>query len=255
MNWPYQLTRCTQRTLWMTFPWILVMIIGIPFFKPLAAQESPQRETKRLMSKVLTVTGQGKETIPATLAEINLGVESQGKTAEVVQQEVAQRSAAVVSLLKSRQVEKLQTSGISLRPDYSFENNVQRLKGYIATNTVSFQIEAQKAGPLLDESVNAGATRIDSLRLKATDAAIAQARQSALQKATQDAQTQAGTVLKALNFTQQEIVGIQINGAAPPQPIPLARGVAFAEKTDAASTPVEAGEQDVDASVTLQISY
>jgi uncharacterized protein YggE len=240
--------------------WIMLLlatsVLSISLLQPLMAQEGSSNAPARSSLRTLTVTGQGNEKIPATLAKVSLGVEAQGATANAVQEAVATRSSAVVNLLKTRQVEKLQTTGISLRPDYSYEDGKQQLKGYTATNIVSFQLDAQKIGGLLDESVKAGATRIDSISFMATDSAIAQAQQQALRKATQDAQTQADAVLTTLNFTRKEIVSIQVNGSTPPQPLfadvalqARAKGVA------APSSPVEAGEQEVAASVTLQISY
>lgn len=203
--------------------------------------------------RTLTVTGQGVEMIPTTATQVQLGVEVQGKTATAVQQEVARRSSSVVELLRSRKVDKLQTTGIRLNPIYSYENNTQRLTGYSAANTVSFRVPTEQAGTLLDDSVEAGATRIDSVSFTASDDAIADAQKQALQKATQDAQQQADAVLSALNLTRKEIVNIQINGATPPPPMPMFDKAAL--RAEAASTPVIGGEQEVQASVTLQMSY
>ncbi len=191
------------------------------------------------------------------MSEVRLGVEVQGKTATEAQQEAAKRSNAVVALLKARQqVEKLETTGISLNPVYSYNNNTQKLTGYTATNTVSFRIPTQSIGNLLDESVRVGATRIEGIRFIATDSAILAAEQEALKKATQNAQQQASSVLGALNFTAKEIVSIQINNTAPPPPQPLVQYETANRLADAkASTPVIGGEQKVEASVTLQISY
>ncbi|MEG4068067.1 SIMPL domain-containing protein, partial [Microcoleus sp. Pol11C2] len=161
----------------------------------------------------LTVTGRGVEAIPTTQTQVRLGVEVQGKTAAQVQQEVARRSSAVVELLRSRQVEKLETAGITLNPIYNFDNNQQRLTGYTATNTVSFRINTASAGTLLDDAVNAGATRIDGVSFVAADSAIESARKQALRKATQDAQAQADAVFSALNLKRGDILGIQVNGA------------------------------------------
>ncbi len=208
------------------------------------------------MLRTLTVSGRGVENIPTTLTQVRLGVEVQGKVAADVQQEAARRSSAVVELLKSRNVEKLETTGISLNPIYSYENNVQRLTGYSATNIVSFRIDTQKAGTLLDEAVKAGATRIDGISFVADDSAIASAQKQALREATQDAQAQADAVLSSLNLTRREIVNIQVNGAVvpPPRPIPIA-DMAMRSESLAKTTPVIGSEQEVEASVTLQISY
>lgn len=228
-----------------TLSTVLALSINLTYPNPLIAQEKLQR--------TLTVNGRGVETIPTTLSQVSLGVEAQSKTVQQVQQEVARRSSAVVALLRSRNVEKLQTTGISLNPIYSYNNNVQRLTGYSATNTVSFRLNTEQAGTLLDDAVKAGATRIDGISFVAADTVIAAAQKQALRKATQDAQQQASAVLSVLNLTSKEVVSIQLNIANPPQPIPPYLREAAADKNT--TTPVVGGEQQVEASVTLQISY
>ncbi len=229
---------------------ILSLALGLvtfTFSAPILAQEK--------LLRTLTVSGRGVERIPTTLTEVRLGVEVQGKTAQEVQQQVARRSSAVVALLRSRNVERLETTGISLNPVYSYNDNVQRLTGYSATNIVSFRVNTEQTGTLLDDAVKAGATRIDGISFVAADPAIATAQQQALREATQDAQQQARTVLTTLELTPKEVVSIQVNAANPPQPpMPLYRREA-AVAAQAASTPVVGGEQQVEASVTLQISY
>jgi hypothetical protein len=232
---------------------ITLGLLTLGFVNPVLAQERGQ--TPVLPPRTITVTGRGVETIPTTLTQVRLGVEVQGKTAQEVQQQAARRSSAVVELLRSRQVEKLETTGISLNPVYSYNNNMQRLTGYTATNTLSFRLPNQQAGTVIDAAVKAGATRIDGISFVASDQAIATAQQQALKAATQDAQQQASAVLSVLNLSPKEVVGIQVNGANPPQPpMPLmVRESALANKAD--STPVVGGEQEVEASVMLQISY
>lgn len=223
---------------------------------PVLAQSRLPQSTQERMLRTLTVTGQGIEKIPSTVAQVQLGVEAQGKTAQQVQQEVARRSSAVVALLKSRNVDKLQTTGINLNPQYNYDNGKQTLTGYQASNTVSFRVPTGQAGVIMDDAVKAGASKIDSVSFAATDQAIADAQKVALRKATQDAQEQAKAVLSALGFSLKDIVSIQVNGANTPTPTPYPiRALAMAKSADAVSTPVEAGEQSVQASVTLQISY
>ena len=231
------------------FLWLLPVICSLIYFTstiPAIAQEQ--------ILRTLTVTGQGIETIPTTIAQVNLGVEIQGKIAAEVQQQVAQRTSAVVDLLKSRNVEQLKTTGIRLQPNYQYNNNSRNLVGYIGTNTVSFQLNTQEVGALIDETVKVGATRIDGISFTAPPEILDAAEQEALRKATRDAQVQAETVLKALNLTSKEIIGIEINGAkiAPPQPL---RAERLSTATAQVNTPVIGGEQKVSASVTLQINY
>jgi uncharacterized protein len=213
---------------------------------------SDYAQAQEKVLRTLTVTGQGIETISTTLTRVQLGVEVQGKTAQEVQQEVARRTSAVVELLRSRNVQKLQTTGITLQPNYDFSQRERRLIGYIGTNTISFRLETERAGAMLDSAVQAGATRIDGISFTAEENAISAAQKQALTKASEDALAQGDTILKSLNLSRKDIVSIQVNAASAPQPL-MIQSEQMAKVADI--TPVIGGEQQVQASVTLQISY
>ncbi len=220
-----------------------------------AQAQSVSTSSSRL--RTLTVSGRGTEAIPTTIAQVRLGVEAQGKTASEVQSAIAKRSNAVVAFLKSRNVEKLETTGVNLNPIYSYENNKQVLTGYSGSNMVVFRTSNNAAGEIIDQAVKSGASRIDGISFVATDEAIAAAQKVALKRATKEAQAQAQAVLDALNFTQKDIIGIQVNNAVPrPRPMELenAQMLRSAKIADAPS-PVIGGEQTIDATVTLEISY
>ncbi len=224
---------------------------------PLAATPATTQELEQTLLRTLTVTGQGEEFVATSKAQINLGIEVQAKTADAAQTDAAQRSNAVVKFLKDRKVEKLKTTGISLNPRYKYDDGRQILVGYTAANTVSFRVPNRDAGQIMDRAVKAGATRISGISFVAEDAAIATAQKQALREATDDAQAQADAVLDALNLSDKEIISIEINGARPPQPVPMPMAQrSFAVEADSApTTPVVGGEQQVNASVTLQIRY
>ncbi|WP_107667184.1 SIMPL domain-containing protein [Cyanothece sp. BG0011] len=223
-------------------------VINIPFMTPVMAQEQVLR--------TLTVTGKGTVRIPTSLTDVSLGVEIQGKTAAEVQQNVAQRTSSLVDFLRSRQVERLETTGIRLQPNYQYDNNQRRLVGYLGTNIVSFRVKTEEVGSLLDDAVKAGATRIDRVSFSATETAISEAQKEALKLATSDAQAQAEAVLSTLNFQSQEIISISINGANEPQPLVRQTPENFRTASAVAdSTPVIGGEQTIEAMVTLQMRY
>jgi uncharacterized protein YggE len=205
--------------------------------------------------RTITVTGQGDEAIATSLSQVRLGVEVKGATAEQVQSDIANRSTQVVEFLKSKNVEKLTTTGISLQPQYDYNGGDRRLLGYVATNTVSFEVPTGQAGSIMDEAVKAGATRIDGISFRATDSVLAAAEKIALGEAALDAREQADAVLAALGLSAQDIVQIQVNGSQPNIPMPRMRAESFGAVSAQAVSPVEGGEQIVNASVTLTISY
>lgn len=222
----------------------LVSLAAIP---PVVAQEQQTR--------TLTVNGQATIDVATTLTQVSLGIEVQGRTADEVQQEVARRSSALVALLRSRNVEKLQTTGVNLYPVYNSDGNPPRITGYTASNIVSFRLATDKAGTLIDEAVSVGATRIDGISFIADDAAIATARQQALRAATADAQSQADVVLAALNLTRREIVNVQVSASTPtPQPLVMGAMESRVSGFDATSA-IVGGNQQVYAYVTLVIGY
>jgi uncharacterized protein len=234
---------------------LVLALLGLTSCQTLPTNAEPPRSS--LLSRTLSVSGKGDVSIPTTMTQVRLGVEIQGKTAQVVQQQMQQRSQAVVELLKARKVDKLQTTGISLKPNYSYKDGKQSINGYSGTNIVSFRIETEKAGTLLDEAIKAGATRIDGVSFVAADEAIAQAQQQAIQKAAEDANKQADAALNALNLKSKEVISIQINGANPPQPVVYSNPGTVTQLANQkpADLPVVGGEQKVEQSVTLQIRY
>ncbi|MFP4134398.1 MAG: SIMPL domain-containing protein [Halothece sp.] len=206
--------------------------------------------------RTLTVTGTGKIAIKTTLTDVRLGVEVEEETAREAQEEVARRSTAVVELLQEREVEKLETTGIRLQPRYRHSDGERRLIGYQGVNLVSFQMETEEIGNLLDQAVNVGATRIDSVGFTATESAIAQAKKEALEEATLDAKAQADAVLGSLDLRSQSVIKIEVDGAQTPVTPRLETARAQDMATSSApSSPVVGGEQEIQARVKLQISY
>jgi uncharacterized protein len=225
----------------------LVLLAGI----------SPGNTQVQKPARTLTASGRGIVTIPTTLSQIRLAIESAGKTPDSAQQEAAKRSTQVMNYLKAQQVDKLQTTGINLNPTYTYPSGGNpKIVGYTATNSISFRVTTDRAGKILDAAVKNGATRIDGVSFVASDRAIEVAQIQALKQATQDAQRQADAVLETLNLKRKEVIGIQINSNSSPMPIPVAAEMMRAKLADMASTtPVVGGEQQVEAAVTLDIGY
>jgi hypothetical protein len=208
-------------------------------------------------ARTLTVTGAGSTLVETAIAVVRLGVSVTGTSAAEVQTQVAEQSNRLVAKLQQLEVQKLQTTGISLYPQYDpqydparSDNPPAKIQG---ENSVQFEVSIDKAGSILDEAVAAGATRIDSVSFKATETVAASGREAALKLAVQDAMTQADIVLKELNLTRQSIRSVQVNSSStPPGPIPLE---AAALRADQAATPVLGGDQMVDATVTVTVQY
>ena len=215
----------------------------------------PEEEEKE-PARTFLVTGTGDAIVPTSIAQIRLGIDTEGKTAEEVQQESARRSSAVVSLLKLQDVEKLRTTGIRFGPVYDPRSNRRRIIGYQASNTISFEVAIEKAGAILDEAVRVGATRIDGLSFTASDEEVAAASEEALVAATTNARRRADKVLAALGLSVQEIRSIKIGSPAPARvEFGFSQNAIAEADSITARTPIESQEQKISASVTLEIRY
>jgi len=96
-----------------------MVLTGMGAIAPLVARPAIAQESNIVQGSninVLTVTGEGREQIATTIAQVSLGVEVEAETAAAAQQEAARRSTAVVELLRDRNVDQLQTTGIRLEP-------------------------------------------------------------------------------------------------------------------------------------------
>jgi len=241
---------------------LTTFILSIAFCIPSVAAIAPSAKAQETSAKyseiknerVLTVTGRGERSVKTTKARIQLGVNVEGKTAIAVQTEVARQANSIVSRLQQLSVEKLQTTSIQLSPKYVYENNRQRQEGFTGQTTVSFVVAIEKAGETLDAAVASGANQIEQISFIATDSELNAAKQLALQDAIKDAQTLSNTVLSALGFTTKTIKAINISDSAIAYPVPQRRMEVFAKAADSA-VPILGGEQKVEASVTLQITY
>ncbi|MGK7911623.1 MAG: SIMPL domain-containing protein [Synechococcus sp.] len=200
----------------------------------------------------LTVTGDGSVSVPTAIATIRLGVSISGDSATEVQQQIAERMDTLVSELQELNVDNLQTTGISLYPEYSSreDSRINRVRG---TNTVQFEVPVEQAGQTLDSAALAGASQIDSVTFRPASDVAEAGRDEALRLAVADSLAQANVVLESLNLGRQSIYSIQVNSSSySPEPLQLQRSAAV---SSAASTPVLGGEQTINASVTLTVQY
>ena len=203
-------------------------------------------------AQILEVTGKGEVSVATTLTEVQLGIKVEGKTATEVQEQVAQRSTAVVDVLQKLGAKELQTISIQLNPVYSFENGTQTLTGFEGLNTLQFELPTNQSGAAIDKAIQAGANVIQNISFTASDEVLQQARLQVLSEAVKDAKAQAQAVFSTLQLTPGQIIDIDINSDDNPRPSPFVSNLI----TDRVSTtPIIGGSQTIKASVSLDIGY
>jgi uncharacterized protein YggE len=211
-----------------------------------------------LLSRVPTIRAHGRATVTAKpdRVQIDIGVVSQGKTAQAASAANATQFSKVVAELKklTGAGSEIQTVSYSVRPDYRYpkEGGTPSIAGYTATNVV--RVESAKvdaAGEIIDAASASGANRIQSIRFTVKDERALRAQ--ALREAAKDARSNADAMAAGLGLKVLRVLRVEDS----PQPIPYPEQrevfAMRAASADAPPTPVEAGTIDVQASVMITV--
>jgi len=146
----------------------------------------------------------------------------------------------------------LQTSGLSIQPEYDYQNNsAPRLTGYQVSESITAKLRnLGKAGDTIGKAVVAGgkAIRVNgiSLDLEDTGALVSSARDQAFANAKAKAEQYA----KAAGRSLGDVVSIA-EDVTTPTPIAMPYAAAGALALDKSSVPIQPGSQDVSVSVTV----
>lgn len=236
-----------------SFP--LVTAILLSSCAPALGQVSPPGQAGSIQEDrgTIQVTGQAQISVPADRAHITFSVETEGSTAGEATSANASLMEQVISAIRGMNLPgaDLETFGYALMPEYQISREgtgTRSISGYRVQNTLRVTLpEVTSVGPVLDRAVEAGANRVASLQFDASDTRAAQTQ--ALRQAVNQAREQAETIAAAMGVRLGMALEVQ-GGANAPLPQPMG-GVMFRAAAEAV-TPVEAGDQTVTASVTIQ---
>ena len=200
----------------------------------------------------ITVTGTGRVSVRPDVADLRLGVAFTEATVEAARAAGGRALNEVLARLRALGIEDrdLQTSIVSVNPqyDYSREGSPPRLVGYAITNLVAVVVRRiDTVGEAIDAALTAGATSVDRLTFRVDDPTAAEAEARAL--AVADARAKADTLATAAGVSIAGVAAMLEAGAAIPFPSPFQEMGKLAARD--ASTPIEAGENEISASVTV----
>ena len=185
-------------------------------------------------------------------AWVQITSESRARSPREAQKLNAAAMSAVVQQLKGAGLaaDALQSRGYELQPEYYYANGRQTLRGYLARNSVEVRVDdLPRVGEIIDMAVTAGATSVGGVRFDLKDRAVAE--REALRLAVEDARQRADAAANGAGLKVDRIVRIEEHrmSVTPPRPVMMAMR---AEAGQAApEPPIEAGELELRASVTL----
>ena len=206
-----------------------------------------------------TITVEGTSTVKAVpdVVSVYFSVETNGSTA----QEAKDRNAEIVNKVIDNCVntglnkEDITTENFNVYPDYVWENNRQKLKGYKATHNIKVTLDSaqtDKVGAVIDAGVNAGAL-INYINFELSSATENSYKAEALKKASEDAKIKAESIASGLGKKVGDIQSIQqSNFNYYPWRLYDSGGMMVeASAAKAATTNIQPGEQDVTAQISV----
>jgi uncharacterized protein YggE len=192
--------------------------------------------------RTITVSGTGKASTVPDRATFTFGVNTKRKSAADATDANNRDMQRLIAALIAAGVpeEDIQTSQISLYPDYS--DSGDELLGYEASNSVTVTVSLAKAGDALQAAVGAGATQVDGPALTKADTDKLYA--DALRAAFANARARADVLADAAGVKVGQVISIS-ESSEPSGPI------AYDTAALSAGAPIEPGKQDVEATVSV----
>ena len=197
----------------------------------------------------ITVTGTGTVTGTPNQLVLSMGVQTSASSVSTALIEANHATRQVTSALKSHGVRRadIQTSGLSIQPNYSNGNTAPVGYGVSEQLTATLR-DLAAAGSQIQAAVTAGgnATTVDGVSLNLTDTGTLLARARAA--AVRDAQAKASQFAKALGHQLRAVVSLSSQSSVP---YPIYYATALAGNAAAPSVPVSPGRQQVSVQVTV----
>jgi len=205
------------------------------------------------ISKVHFVRASGEVTIKAKpdRAQISIGVTTQAHTAQEASTQNANETTQVLDAIK-RALGKngeVKTTGYSISPQYDYSNgHAPKITGYQANNTVLVtDDDLSSLGSVIDSATGSGANNVNGISFTLRDDTAVRAQ--ALQEAALRARANAETIARALNLRVTGVLQAEPTEMPVVQPRPMPMMSAMAKT--AAPTPIESGDIDIHANVTV----
>jgi uncharacterized protein YggE len=224
--------------------WIIPLALLLLVASAISGIAQPHfgRTASATADRTITVSGDGTVTTVPDTATFTFTVDTRAKTASAALAQNSDETTKVIAAVKAAGVPSasIQTSQVALSPQTSQDGTT--IVGYVASNSITVETGIGDAGKLVDAAVGAGANGVNGPMLSRSDSDALY--RDALKKAVDAAKLKAQALADAAGLTLGAVQTVTEQTSAPPMP--------FASKAaDAVAVPIEAGSQEIQATVTV----
>jgi uncharacterized protein YggE len=200
----------------------------------------------------IVVSGTGRVSVQPDVADLRLGVNLSRATVDEARKDAGATMAAILTAVERAGVAQkdVRTALLSVQPQYEYrDNQPPALSGYQLANQVEVTVrDLARLGDVVDGTLKAGATSMDSLNFRVEDPAPAE--REARTRAMAEARSRADVLAEAAGVAITGVASVSEDGALPP-PRPFAAKAERMAMAADVSTPVETGSLEVSVRVTV----
>jgi uncharacterized protein YggE len=204
----------------------------------------------KLTPGTIVVGGTGRVAVEPDVADLQLGVSIARPSVDAARADAATAMTAILGAVREAGVadRDIRTTLVSVQPRYDYrDGRAPVLTGYDLSNSVQVTVRDLAAlGSVIDGSLKAGATSMDSLSFRLDDPTQAEraARLAAVAQARSRAEILAEAAGVSIDGVSEVVEG---SGPGPGYPQPKAARMMQADS----ATPVEAGTTEISVTVTV----
>ena len=207
--------------------------------------------------KLIHVSGTGKVTTTPDQAVIVFAVETENADVKTAQQQNAERMDAVVNALKNAGIPEkdIRTAAYNIFPVTENDNRgltISKVKYYRVINTLEVTLnDVNRAGEIIDLAVESGANKVNRFSFTLSDARQQEFRSQALTAAVAQARGDADAVAAAIGKTIVDVKEVNVGNSYVPMAYDSRYDMMEKAAGSAVPTPLEVGEIDVTANVSI----
>jgi len=228
-----------------------ICLIGMVALAASASAQTPAAPAPA----VIVTNGEGVVKRAPDRAWVSIAAESRARTAQEAQRLNTDAMTAVNERIKAAGIpaDAIQTTGYNLQPEFDYVNGKQTLRAYVARNQVQVRVDAlAKTGEVIAAAVATGATNVSGVRFDLKDRESIE--REALRVAVQDARQRANSAAAGAGVTIDRVIRVEEQREVDiGRPMPMNMAMESRAMQQAA-VPIEAGEIEVRARVTLTVA-
>lgn len=205
----------------------------------------------------IIVSANGEVVISPDRASIQLGVETQARTAALASADNNRKQTAVLNAIKALGIpaSAITTSNYSVSPVQRWDEKDRKtvIDGYRVSNIVVVNVaKIDQSGAVIDAALANGANRVAGLNFELADPS--KAREEAITKAVAQARREAEVAARAAGGSLGGLLELTVNSYEQPRPMPMFAMAKMANQ-DAGPTPVSEGTLTIQVGVTTRWAY